>query len=157
MLPKHGRRFRQQQEEVQWPCTQTSDNPAMWVEGQIWILGPKVSRWDPHPTGQIPSTGKRESKPSLSVSSLSSSQVRIWELGHKESWTPKNWCFQTVVLKTLESPLDCKEIKPVYSKGNQSWIFIGRTDDEAEVLILWPPAVKSWFIEKDPNAGKDWT
>ena len=73
----------------------------------------------------------------------------------KEGWASKNWCFWTVVLeKTLESPLDCKEIKPVNSKGNQSWIFIGRTDVEAEALILWPPDVKNWLIRKDPDAGK---
>ena len=70
----------------------------------------------------------------------------MWDLDHKESWVPKNWCFWTVVLeKTLESPLDCKEIKPVYPKGNQSWIFIGRTDAEAEVPILWPPDAKNWL------------
>ena len=74
-----------------------------------------------------------------------------------KSWAPKNWCFWTVVLeKTLESPLNCKEIKPVHPKGNQSWIFIGRTDAEAEALMLWPPDVKNWLIEKDPDAGKDW-
>ena len=79
----------------------------------------------------------------------------MWELGHKESWPLKNWHFWFVVLeKTLESPLDSKEIKPVYPKGNQSWIFIGRTDDEAP--ILWPPDVKSRLIEKDPDTGKDW-
>ena len=79
----------------------------------------------------------------------------MWELNHKEGWAPKNWCFQTVVLeKTLESPLDSKEIKPVNPKGNQLWIFIGRTD--AEAPILWPPDAKSWLIEKDPDAGKDW-
>ena len=78
-------------------------------------------------------------------------------VGHKESWALKNWCFSTVVLeKTLESPLDCKEIKPVHPKGNQSWIFIGRTDVEAETPILWPPDVKNWVIGKDPDAGKDW-
>ena len=81
----------------------------------------------------------------------------MWELDYKESWVPKNWCFWTVVLeKTLESPLDCKEMQPVHPKGNQSWIFIGRTDAEAEILILWPPDGKSWLIWKDPNAGKDW-
>ena len=81
----------------------------------------------------------------------------MWELDHKEGWTPKNWCFQTVVLeKTLESFLDSKEIKPVNPKGNQPWIFTGRTDAEAEVLILWPLDAKSQFIEKDPDAGKDW-
>ena len=79
----------------------------------------------------------------------------MWELDHKESWMLKNWCFWTVVLeKTLESPLDSKEIKPVNSKGNQSWIFIGRTD--AEAPILWPPDAKNWLIGKDPDAGEDW-
>ena len=78
------------------------------------------------------------------------------ELDYKESWVLKNWCFWTVVLeKTLESPLDCKEIQPVHPKGDQSWVFIGRTDVEAETLILWPPDVKSWLIWKEPNAGKD--
>ena len=81
----------------------------------------------------------------------------MWELDYKESWAPKNWCFWTVVLeKTLESPLDCKEIQPVHPKGDQSWVFIGRTDDEAETPILWPPDAKSWLIGKDPDAGKDW-
>ena len=79
----------------------------------------------------------------------------MWELDYKQSWVPKNWCFWTVVLeKTLEHPLDCKEIKLVNPKGNQSWIFIGRTD--AEAPIVRPPDMKSWFIRKDPNAGKDW-
>ena len=88
---------------------------------------------------------------------FSSSHVWMWELDHKESWAPKNWCFWTVVLeKTLESPLNCKEIKPVNSKGNQSWIFIGRTDAEAEAPILWAPDVKGWLIRKDRDAGKDW-
>ena len=81
----------------------------------------------------------------------------MWELDYKESWVQKNWCFWTVVLvKTLESPLDCKEIQPVYPKGNQSWIFVGRTDVEAEIPILWPSDVKNWLIGKDPDAGKDW-
>ena len=74
-----------------------------------------------------------------------------------KNWALKNWCFWTVVLeKTLESPLDCQEIQPVHPKGNQSWIFIGRTDVEAETPILWPPDVKSWLLGKDPDAGKDW-
>ena len=81
----------------------------------------------------------------------------MWELDYKESWVPKNWCFWTVVLeKTLESPLDCKEIQSVHSKGDQSWVFIGRTDADAETPILWPPDAKSWLIWKDPEAGKDW-
>jgi len=88
---------------------------------------------------------------------FSSSLVWMLELGYKESWVPKNWRFWTVVLeKTLESPLDCKEIKPVHPKGNQSGIFIGRTDVEAETPILWPPHVKSWLIGKDPDVGNDW-
>ena len=89
---------------------------------------------------------------------FSSSHVWIWELDHKEDWVPKDWCFWTVVLeKTLESPLDCKEIQPVHPKGNQSWIFIGKTDDaEAETPILWPPDVKNWPIWKDADTGKDW-
>ena len=79
------------------------------------------------------------------------------ELDHKEGWASKNWCFWTVVLeKTLESPLDCKKIKPINPKGNQFWIFIGRTDVEAEALILWPPDAKNWFTGKDHDAGRDW-
>ena len=81
----------------------------------------------------------------------------MWEVDYKESWALKNWCFWTVVLeKTLESPLDCKEIQPVHPKGKQSWVFVGRTDVEAETPILWPPDVKSWLIWKDPDAGKGW-
>ena len=88
---------------------------------------------------------------------FSSSHVWMCELDYKENWTPKNWCFWTVVLeKTLESPLDCKEIQPVHPKGDQSWMFINRTDLEAETPILWPPDTKSWLIRKDPDAGKDW-
>ena len=90
-----------------------------------------------------------------SLYSQSYSHVWMWELDHKEGWVLKNWCFQIVVLeKTLESLLDCKKIKPVNPKGNQPWIFIGRTD--AEAPILWPPDVKSSLIGKDPDAGKDW-
>ena len=81
----------------------------------------------------------------------------MWELDYKESWALKNSCFWTVVLeKTLESPLDLKEIQPVHPKGDQSWVFIGRTDAEAETPILWPPDAKSWLIWKHPDAGKDW-
>ena len=88
---------------------------------------------------------------------FSSSHVWMWKLDCKESWAPKNWCFWTVVLeKTLESPLDSKEIQPVHLKGDQSWIFTGRTDVEAETPVLRPPDAKSWLIWKDPDAGKDW-
>ena len=95
--------------------------------------------------------------PSSQGYGFSSSHAWIWELNYKESWAPKNCCFWTVVLeKTLESPLDCKVIRPVHPKGNQSWIFIGRTDAKAETPILWPPDAKNWLIGKDTDAGKDW-
>ena len=88
---------------------------------------------------------------------FSSSHVWMWELDYKKSWPVRNWCFWTVVLeKTLEGPLDCKEIHPVHPEGDQSWVFIGRTNVEAETPILWPPDAKSWLIGKDPDAGKDW-
>ena len=84
------------------------------------------------------------------------SNIRMWELDYKESWMQKNWCFWTMVLeKTLESPLDCKEIQPVHPKGNQSWILIGRTDAAAETPILWPPDMKNWLIGNDTEAGRD--
>ena len=95
--------------------------------------------------------------PSSQSYGFSSSHVWMWELDHKEGWTLKNWCFWTVVLeKAVESPLDCKEIQPVNSKGNQPWIFIGSTDAETDTPVLWPPEGKSRLIRKDPDAGKDW-
>ena len=95
--------------------------------------------------------------PSSQDYGFSSGHVWMWELDCEESWMPKNWCFWIVVLeKTLESPLDCKEVQPVHSKGDQSWVFIGRTDAKAETPILWPPHAKSWLIGKDPDAGRDW-
>ena len=95
--------------------------------------------------------------PSSQGYGFSSSHVWMWELDHKESWASNNWCFWTVVLeKILESPLDCNEIQPVNPKGNWFWIFIGRTDAEAEALVLWPPDAKNWLIGKDPDAEKDW-
>ena len=102
-----------------------------------WLFGPKV--------------------PYSQSYGFSSSHVQMWELGNKKGWVTKNWCLWTVVLeKTLESPLDSKEIKPVNPKGIQPWIFIGRTDAEAEALILWPPNAKSRLTGKDLDAGKDW-
>ena len=95
--------------------------------------------------------------PSSQSYGFPNSHVWMWELDYKEGWALKNWCFWTVVLeKTLESPLDCKEIQLVHPKGNQSWIFTGRTDAEAEASILWPPDAKSWLIGRDLDAGKDW-
>ena len=91
----------------------------------------------------------------VATSYYSKSHVQMWELDHKEGWEPKNWCLWIVVLeKTLESPLKCKEIKPVNLKGNQSWVFTGRTDAEAEAPILWPPDANNWLTGKDPDAGK---
>ena len=119
------------------------------------------------PIGQTPNkteTKKTHKMPSMKASKgpssqsygFSSSHVWMWELDCEESWVPEKWCFWTVVLeKTLESPLDCKGIQPVHPKGDQSWIFFGRTDAEAGTPILWPPHVKSWLIGKDPDAGKD--
>ena len=93
--------------------------------------------------------------PSSQGYGFSNSHVWMWELDYKESWVPKNWCFWTVVLeKTLESPLDCEVIQPVHPKGDQSWVFIGRTDVEAETPVVWPPHAKSWLIAKDPDAGR---
>ena len=95
--------------------------------------------------------------PSSQGYGFSSGHIWMWELDYKESWALKNWCFWTVVLeKTLESPLDCKEIQPVHPKGDQSWVFTGRTDVEAETPILWPTDAKSWLSGKNPDAGKDW-
>ena len=87
---------------------------------------------------------------------FSSGHVWMRELDYKENWVPKNWCFWTVVLKTLESPLDCKEMQPVHSEGDQSWMFFGRNDAKAETPVLWPPHVKSWLIGKDSDVGRDW-
>ena len=95
--------------------------------------------------------------PSSQGYGFSSSHVWMWEFDCEESWVPKNWCFWTVVLeKTLESPLDCKEIQLVHSKGDQSWVFFGRNDAKAEIPVLWPPHMKSWFIGKDSDAGRVW-
>ena len=122
------------------PWKKSYDKPTQHIEKQRHYFANKV--------------------PSLLLSQsygFSSSHIWMWELDYKESWAPKNWCFWTVVLgKTLESPLDCKEIQPVHPKGNQSWIFIGRADVEAETPTLWPPDVKNWLIRRDPDAGKDW-
>ena len=94
--------------------------------------------------------------PSTQSYGFSSSHLWMWELDYKENWVLKNWCFWMVLEKALESPLDCKEIQPVHPKGNQSWVFTGRTDVEAETPILWPRDVKSWLISRDPDAGKGW-
>ena len=98
-----------------------------------------------------------QQSPSSQGYGFSSGHVWMWELDCEESWAPKNWCFWTVVLeKTLQSPLDCKEIQPVHSEGDQPWDFFGRNDAKAEAPVLWPPHAKSWLIGKDPDAGRGW-
>ena len=119
------------------PWKESSDQPRQHIKNQRHYFAHKV--------------------PSSQGYGFFSSHVWMWELDHKESWAPKNWCFWTMVLeKTLESPVDCKEIQSVLPKGDQSWVLIGRIDAEAETPILWPPDVKNWLIGKDPDAGKDW-
>ena len=119
------------------PCKKSYDQPRQFIKKQRHYFANKG--------------------PSTQSYGFSCSHVWMWELDCEESWAPKNWCFWTVVLeKSLESPLDCKVIKQVNPKGTQSWIFIGRTDAEAETPVLWPPDAKNRLISKDPDAGKDW-
>ena len=118
------------------PCKESYDQPRQHIEKQRHYFANKG--------------------PSSQGYDFSSGHVWMWELDYKESWAQKNWCFWTVVLKTPESPLDCKDIQLVLPKGDQSWVFIGRTDVEAETPILWPPDVQSWLTGKVPDAGKDW-
>ena len=128
----------------------------------FWTSLPPPS--PPHPSGLSQSTSFECPASYIKLSlvlcfsyGFSSSHVWMWELDCKESWALKNYCFWTVVLeKTLESPLDCKEIQPVHPKGDQSWVFTGRTDAEAETPILWPLDVRNWLVWKDPDAGKGW-
>ena len=132
---------------------------SWWLQPWNWkTLAPLKKSYD-QPRQHIKKQRHCFTNKCLSIQSygFSSSHVWMWELDYEESWAPKNWCFWTVVLeKTLESPLDCKEIQLVHPKGNQPWIFIGRTDAEAETLILWPPDTKNWLTGKDPDAGEDW-
>ena len=128
---------------------------------QLWnlkTLAPWKKSYD-QPTQHIQNQRRyfANRSPSSQSYAFSSSHVWMWELNYKESWALENWCFRTVVLEnTLEGPLDCEETQPVHPKGDQSWVFIGRTDVEAETPILWPRDAKSWLIGKDPDAGKDW-
>ena len=134
---------------------------VMWWRGACFWMG---CYWHLMGTGQGCSLQQRIIWPKMPTKvrqfqsyGFSSSHVWMWELDYKESWAPKNWCFWTVVLeKTLESPLDSKKIQPVHPKGNQSWIFTGKTDAKAETPIFWPHDAKNWLIWKDPDAGKDW-
>ena len=122
------------------------------LQHQTFLPSPVISR-----IGCCFCFGSVSKGPSSQSYGFSSSHVRMWKLDYKEGWAPKNWCFQIVVLEnTLQSPLDCKEIKPGNPKGNQLWKFTERTDAEAESPILWPPDEKNWLIWKDPDAGNDW-
>ena len=142
-------------------CTTTQSNywiqkcfPKLILAGAMYSLEGKLwPTWIAYSKAEI----LVNKGPSSQGYGFSSGHVWMWEFNYKESWVEKNWCFWTVVLeKTLESPLDCKDIQPVHPKGDQSWVFIGRTDAETETPILWPPDVKGWLIWKDPDAGKDW-
>ena len=118
------------------------------LEGKLWPTQTAIQNQRHYFVNKVPSS---------QGFGFSNGHVRVWELDYKESWLPTNWCFWTVVLeKTLESPLDCKKIQPIHPKGDQSWVFIGRTDVEAGSPILWPPNAKSLLIWKDPDAGKNW-
>ena len=139
----------------------------LWVNYWMWIqIGVRSLEHEPSNFTVWLTLGRTQKKqrhyftnkgPSGQGYGFSSGHVWMWQLDYKESWAPKTWCFWTVVLKkTLESPLHCKEIQPVHPKGDQSWVFIGRADTEAETPVLWPPHAKSWLIEKDPDAGRDW-
>ena len=138
-----------------------------WASKSLWIMTPVITLKDAcslegklwHPRQHIKTQRHHYANKSNSILKVMVFPLvnRTWQLDDKKGWAPKNWCFWTVVLeKTLESPLDFKEVKPVNPKGNQSWIFIGRTDAEAEAPILWPPDTKNWLIGKDSDAGKDW-
>ena len=136
--------------------TPSSAHPTLDIFQRTFLNG--TSSWIYHllPSARNDFTQWPQGPSSQSYGFLSS-HIQMWELDHKEDWVLKNWRFQTMVLeKTLEGPLDSKEIKPVNPKENQSWIFTGRTDAEAEAPIFWPPDVKSWLTGKDPDAGKDW-
>ena len=157
-----SRAFSQQEycSVLSFPSPGDLSNPGIEPRSPTWHADTLLSK----PPGKPPRQHIKKQRhyfankgPSSQSYGFSSGHVWMWELDYKESWAPKNWCFWTMVLKkTLESPLDSKEIHPVHPKGNQSWMFIGRTDAEAETPILWPPDAKNWLIWKDPDAGQDW-
>ena len=133
-------------ESLQIVIAATKLNDTYSLEGKLWPPTQHIKKQRHYFANKGPSSQGY---------GFSSSHVWMWELDYKENWAQKNWCFWAVVLeKTLESPLNCKEIQPVHPKGDQSWVFIGRTDVDAETPTLWPPDVKIWLIGKDPDAGK---
>ena len=139
---------------IYWGCKITADGDCSREIKRCLLLGRKVMT---NLDSLFKSRDIANKGPASQGYGFSSGHVWMWELDYEESWAAKNWWFWIVVLeKTLESPLDCKEMQPVHPKADQSWVFFGRTDDEAETPILWPPDVKSWLTWKDPDAGKDW-
>ena len=143
---------------IPWTIAFQAPPPMGFSRQEYWSGVPLLSPYD-QPRQHIKKQRHYfvSKDPSSQSYGFSSGHIWMWKLDHKEDWTPKNLCFWTVVLeKTLESPLDCKQIQPVNPKRNQPWIFIGRTDAEAETPILWSPDVKNWLIWKDLDAGKDW-
>ena len=150
-----GKQWKQWQVLFSWAPEVTADGDCSHEIKRRLVLGRKVMIPRQHIKKQRHYFADKG--PSSQSYGFSNGHVWMWELDYKESWAPKNWCFSTVALeKTLESPLNCKEIHLVHPKGNQSWIFIGRTDVEAETPILWTPDAKNWLFGKDPDAGKDW-
>ena len=149
--------------EIGWERQGCKWQESLWKQVQVWAeimtKQGKLYHWYTLTMKFIHAVGdlKASTGPFGQGYGFSSGHVWMGESDCEESWVPKNWCFWTMVLeKTLESPLDCKEIQPVHPKGDQSWLFIGRTDAEADTPILWPPHAKSWLIRKDPYAGRDW-
>ena len=145
-------------EKLYWLQIWLQNHCRRWL--QPWnynMLAPwKKSVTDLHSILQRTEILPCQQSPSIQSYGFSSSHAWMWELDHKEIWELKKWCFWTVVLeKTLECPLDWKEVQPVHPEGDQSWVFIGRTDAEAEASIPWPPDAKNWLLSKDPDAGKD--
>ena len=143
-----GRLFWGASKSLQMVTTAMKLKDACSLEEKLWPTRQHIKKQRHHFVNKGPSSQSY---------GFSNSHVWMWELDYKESWALKNWCFWTVVLeKTLESPLDCKEIQLVNPKENQSWIFFGRTDGETEAPVLWPPYAKNWHIGKDTDAGRDW-
>ena len=155
--------FPQTASQCSWHENLNNVSPLHWSGSlaflSVWVQGwtSLVVQWLRHCVSNAGGRGSVPGQGNKIPYATWHGHVWMWELDYKESWALKNWCFWTVVLETtLESPLNCKEIQPVHPKGSQSWIFVGRTDAEAETPILWLPAAKNWLIGKDPDAGRDW-
>ena len=156
-LPRNQLRLQGDEQRDVRAFTQASDRVKTPLHHHASLLAIAQEHWGNIDLKRSIDLWRKYNSVSVLVRVRESGHVWMWELDHKEGWAPKNRCFWTVVLeKTLESPLDCKEIQLVHHKGNQSWMFAGRTDTEVETPTLWPPDVTSWLIWKAPDAGKDW-